>query len=51
LRVSTYDQTVENQRRELTEVVERHGWQIVAEFAHEGISGSNGRDKDPPSTA
>jgi DNA invertase Pin-like site-specific DNA recombinase len=47
LRVSTSDQTVENQRRELTDVALRHGWQIVAEYADEGISGAKGRDRRP----
>jgi DNA invertase Pin-like site-specific DNA recombinase len=48
LRVSTTaGQTVENQRRELHEAAERHGWQIVAEFCDEGISGAKGRDKRP----
>jgi DNA invertase Pin-like site-specific DNA recombinase len=47
LRVSTSDQTVENQRRELRAIAERHGWQVVAEFADEGISGTKGREKRP----
>src|SRR5260370_18686250 len=47
LRVSTKEQTVETQRRELAAVAERHGWQIVAEFADEGASGAKGRDKRP----
>jgi DNA invertase Pin-like site-specific DNA recombinase len=47
LRVSTAGQTVENQRRELTEVAERHGWQIIREYADEGISGAKGRDQRP----
>jgi DNA invertase Pin-like site-specific DNA recombinase len=47
LRVSTDDQTIENQRRELEAVAARHGWQIVATFADEGISGAKGRDKRP----
>jgi DNA invertase Pin-like site-specific DNA recombinase len=47
LRVSTAGQTVENQRLELTEVAERHGWKVVAEFADEGISGAKGRDQRP----
>lgn len=45
LRVSTDDQTVENQRRELLAACERRGWQVVAEFCDEGISGAKGRDK------
>jgi DNA invertase Pin-like site-specific DNA recombinase len=47
LRVSTKEQTVENQRRELTAVAERHGWELVREFADEGISGAKGRDQRP----
>jgi DNA invertase Pin-like site-specific DNA recombinase len=33
LRVSTGEQTVENQRRELEAVAARHGWEIAAVFA------------------
>src|SRR5260370_14622992 len=47
LRVSTADQDVENQRRELREAAESRGWVIVAEFVDAGISGSRGRDKRP----
>src|SRR5246127_611436 len=47
LRVSTSEQTVENQQRELEAVAERHGWNVVAVFADAGISGTKGRDKRP----
>ena len=47
LRVSTDEQSLENQRRELRAVAERHDWQIVAVFEDNGISGSTGRDKRP----
>jgi DNA invertase Pin-like site-specific DNA recombinase len=47
LRVSQDTQTTENQRRELIAVAERNGWQIVAEFCDEGISGAKGRDQRP----
>jgi DNA invertase Pin-like site-specific DNA recombinase len=47
LRVSTDEQTVENQERELTEAAQRAGWQIVAVFKDEGISGSKGREQRP----
>src|SRR5256714_587500 len=47
LRVSTTEQTVENQQRELEAVAERHGWNVVAVFTDAGISGSKGRDKRP----
>jgi DNA invertase Pin-like site-specific DNA recombinase len=32
LRVSTDEQTVDNQRQALTEAMERSGWRIVTEF-------------------
>jgi DNA invertase Pin-like site-specific DNA recombinase len=48
LRVSTGEQNVELQRRELVEaIVRRPGWQIVGEYADEGISGAKGRDQRP----
>src|SRR5215831_5809148 len=47
LRVSTDDQSVENQRRELLATAARRGWSIVGEYADEGISGAKGRDKRP----
>jgi DNA invertase Pin-like site-specific DNA recombinase len=47
LRVSTDQQTVENQRRELEAVAQRMGWEIVEALADEGISGAKGRDKRP----
>jgi DNA invertase Pin-like site-specific DNA recombinase len=47
LRVSTSDQTVENQRRGLTEACLHRGWTIAAEYADEGISGAKGRDQRP----
>lgn len=47
VRVSTKDQTTENQRRELAEVAERAGWSVVGVFCDEGISGAKGRDKRP----
>ena len=37
-------QTVENQRRELKVVAARHGWQAVAVYKDEGISGTKGAD-------
>ena len=46
-RVSTSNQTVENQLAELREIAHRQGWTIVAELSDEGISGSKGRDKRP----
>lgn len=47
LRVSTDKQTVENQELILREVAERAGWQVVAVYKDEGISGTKGRDKRP----
>jgi DNA invertase Pin-like site-specific DNA recombinase len=46
-RVSTDRQTTENQERELREVAERSGWQIVETYRDTGISGAKGRDKRP----
>lgn len=47
LRVSTGEQTVENQRRDLEAAAGQRGWTIVATYADEGISGAKGRDKRP----
>jgi DNA invertase Pin-like site-specific DNA recombinase len=47
LRVSTGEQTTENQRRELEAAAERHGWAVVHVFEDDGISGAKGRDKRP----
>jgi DNA invertase Pin-like site-specific DNA recombinase len=47
LRVSTAEQTVENQQRELEAVAGRHGWNVVAVFTDSGVSGTAGRDKRP----
>jgi DNA invertase Pin-like site-specific DNA recombinase len=47
LRVSTSEQTVENQRRELEAAAATRGWQIVGEYCDRGISGAKGRDGRP----
>jgi DNA invertase Pin-like site-specific DNA recombinase len=47
LRVSTTEETVENQQRELEAVAERHGWNVVAVFTDAGISGTTGREQRP----
>src|SRR5262245_40061471 len=47
VRVSTDHQSVENQIRELTQVAERRGWDVVETYSDEGISGAKGRDKRP----
>ncbi|MCV6547946.1 MAG: recombinase family protein [Cohaesibacter sp.] len=46
-RVSTREQTTENQLVALREVAERAGWMIIAEFVDDGVSGAKGRDKRP----
>jgi DNA invertase Pin-like site-specific DNA recombinase len=46
-RVSTDGQTVENQVRELRQIAERRGWEIVETYSDAGISGVKGRDKRP----
>jgi DNA invertase Pin-like site-specific DNA recombinase len=47
LRVSTDEQTTENQERELRAAAERIGHEIVAVYRDAGISGSKGRDQRP----
>ena len=46
-RVSTDNQTVENQLIQLREVALRNGWEVVNEYCDEGISGAKGRDQRP----
>jgi DNA invertase Pin-like site-specific DNA recombinase len=46
-RVSTDEQTTDKQLRELRQVAERNGWQIVQEFIDQGISGAKGREQRP----
>jgi DNA invertase Pin-like site-specific DNA recombinase len=47
LRVSTIDQTTANQERELWEVADRMGCEIVHVYKDHGISGTKGRDQRP----
>jgi DNA invertase Pin-like site-specific DNA recombinase len=47
LRVSTKEQTTENQVRQLRQVAKRAGWQVVEVYEDAGISGAKGRDKRP----
>src|SRR4030088_580032 len=47
LRVSTEEQTTDNQERELRAAAERIGHEIVAVYRDAGISGSKGRDQRP----
>ena len=46
-RVSTDQQTTENQLLELRAVAQRHGWTIAKEYIDHGISGAKGRAKRP----
>jgi DNA invertase Pin-like site-specific DNA recombinase len=47
LRVSTDEQSAENQRRELLEVAKQSGWIITEIYEDAGISSAKGRDKRP----
>ena len=47
LRVSTRDQTTANQERELRQVAERAGWDVVKVYKDHGVSGAKGREKRP----
>jgi DNA invertase Pin-like site-specific DNA recombinase len=47
LRVSTSEQSVENQERDLTAAAQRAGWTIARVFKDVGISGAKGRTKRP----
>jgi DNA invertase Pin-like site-specific DNA recombinase len=47
LRVSTGEQSTENQRRELEAVARQRGWEVVAIYEDQGISGAKGRDRRP----
>ena len=46
-RVSTNEQTSENQTQFLNQVIEQNGWNLIDTYVDEGISGSKGRDKRP----
>lgn len=46
-RVSTDKQTTKNQLRELKQVIERHGWELVEVYQDKGISGAKGRSERP----
>jgi len=45
LRVSTDGQQTEHQRRQLDEVAQQRGWNVVEVYEDAGISGAKGRDK------
>lgn len=41
LRVSTDAQSIENQRRELRQIAERRGWQVVEEYHDAGTASAS----------
>src|ERR1700755_1255679 len=47
VRVSTDSQTVENQIRELRQVAERRGWEVIGVYNDAGVSGAKGRKGEP----
>jgi len=47
LRVSTGEQTTDNQRQALEALAAQRGWEVVHVYEDAGISGSKGRDKRP----
>ena len=50
LRVSTGEQSVDNQRRELLETAAQRGWQIVGEFTMRGSAEQRAVTSGPAST-
>jgi DNA invertase Pin-like site-specific DNA recombinase len=40
-------QTIENQLRELRQIAERRGWEVVHEYHDAGIGGAKGREARP----
>ena len=46
-RVSTKDQSTDNQTRILTDIVDQKSWEIVDIYVDHGVSGSKGRDQRP----
>jgi hypothetical protein len=44
---SGHRQTVENQVRELRQIGERRGWEVIEEYHDAGISGTKGREARP----
>lgn len=47
LRVSTGNQTTDNQMRDLQQAADRFGWTIVGVYSDVGISGTRGREARP----
>ena len=45
VRVSTDAQTVENQIRELRQVAERRGWEVIQVYSDAGISGAKSTER------
>ena len=46
-RVSTLDQTVDNQLIELRDHCSKMGWEVIKEYKDEGLSGTLSREKRP----
>ena len=46
-RVSTSEQTTDNQIFKLQEIVEQNAWNLIDTYVDEGISGTKGREKRP----
>ena len=46
-RVSTHDQTTDNQTNKLNEIVGRNNGELIDTYLDKGISGAKGRDKRP----
>ena len=51
LRVSTDDQTTENQQRDLLTLAELRGWEVVVTYADAGVSGAKRPCPTPARTA
>ena len=47
VRVSTDKQLIEHQVRDLRQIADRRGWDVVDTYSDEGISGAKGRDTRP----
>jgi DNA invertase Pin-like site-specific DNA recombinase len=47
VRVSCQDQTVDNQIKDLTQLIDAAGWDLVKTYKDEGISGALGREGRP----
>jgi DNA invertase Pin-like site-specific DNA recombinase len=47
VRVSTDEQTIENQVAALRQIAERRGWQVIEQYSDAGISGAKGRNGRP----